>query len=218
MAHLDPTAKARREQMKVEDDLLRSPGPDVLQIAAMEHAPMWADILWLQIVQELGKPIDGELASFDRVQRWSNIAVDLDQKYYTVYYAAGVHLIVYAKRVRAAEKLLTKGMSFLPDRWEFPFLIGYAYYFHVGDPGMASKWWEKAMSLPDAPRFFPSLMARAMARAAARDSKNLEDAINAGVESLELILPTLDGPQKLDAEIRIKLFKSEKVLAEYDEG
>jgi hypothetical protein len=209
VAVVDEQAAVRRAQMRMDDDVLRSPGPDTLSLAAMEQAPMWADILWLQIVQELGKPAEGARASWDRVQRWSNIAVDLDEKYYTIYYAAAIQLITYANRGLAADDLLMKGRKALPNRWELPFLLGYTAYFLHGDATSAAEWWEEATRLPESPHFMPSLAARARYQAG--------DELGS-IAMLESMLESLEGTHRLDAEIRLKLLKTEPRLRAYDDA
>lgn len=204
---LDGLALERRNQLRLDEDVLRSPGPAVLKIVSMEHAPAWADIFWLQIVQELGKPVEGEQASYDRLQRWADIAVDLDEKYFTVYWASAINLICYAKRAESAESLLHKGRANLPDRWEFPFLLGYGEFFLRGDPEAAALWWEVAVPLPDSPRFMPSLIAR---------SRKFSGDERGAIEMLEMMLDTLEGPQREDAEMRLKILRSEIILGLYD--
>lgn len=206
---LDELHEDRRNSTKLDEGVLRSPGYDVLQIAAMEHQHAWADLFWLQVVQELGKPAEGAQASYDRLQRWSHIAVDLDPKYLTVYWASAINLIAFAKRANAAERLLLKGRQNLGFVWEFPFYIGYIDYFLRGDPVRASEWWQTAAVIPGAPRFLPSLAARALTHGG--DDASAEQLLLTMMESLE-------GPSREDAELRLKVLRSEPTLNAYDEA
>jgi hypothetical protein len=207
LSALDPLAEQRRHSTKLDEDVLRSPGYDAMQIVSMEHQHAVADLFWLQVVQELGRPIEGEQASYDRLQRWSHIAVDLDPKYYTVYWAAAINLISYARRAKAAEGLLLKGREALPLIWELPFFLGYLNYFLRGDPMIAAEWWHEAALTPGAPRFLPSLSARA----------RIHSGDEAGAEELLLsMMDTLEGPSREDAELRLKVIYSERVLHQYD--
>lgn len=203
---VDRDAELRRER-RVDDEVLASPGPAVLAIAGLEHRIAWSDVLWLQIVQELGKPLEGTEASYDRVERWANIAVDLDPKYFIVYYASAIHLIVYGERAQAADQLLQKARVIMPDRWELPFLLGYTAYFVHGEAAKAAELWEAAALLPDPPRFVPSLAARA--RYQAGDESG-------AIAMLESMLESLEGPHRDDVIIRLKILKSEPILAAYD--
>lgn len=202
---LDELARQRRE-MPLLEDVLRSPGPDLLALAAMEHAPAWADVLWLQIVQDLGARYT---ASYDRVERWANIAVDLDDRYFTVYYASAIHLLVYARRPEPVVVLLNKGRVALPDRWELPFLLGYNAYFLKGDPAEAADFWEAAAKLPGAARFIGPLAARARFQAGDEGG---------AIAMLESMLDYLEGPALDDARIRLKMLRSEPILQAYDQA
>lgn len=205
VAVLDDLAAKRREAPLLED-VLRSPGPDLLSIVAMEHSASWADVVWLQIVQDLGARYT---ASYDRVERWGNIAVDLDPRYFAVYYASAVHLLVYGRRVEAVEALLTKGRGALPERWELPFLLGYNAYFLEGNAERAALEWETAARLPGAPRFAASLAARARAQAGDEEG---------AIAMLETLMEQLEGPALDDARIRHKILRSERILRAYDDG
>lgn len=201
---------ARRRSVRVPDDVLASPGPDLLRLVTFEYANAWADLVWLAIVQELGeRPAAEATASWDRVERWANIAVDLDPRYFAVYYASAVQLVVWAKRAEPADRLLVKGRAYLPERWELPFLLGYNAYFLHGDPIAAAELWETAVPLPDSPRFMPSLAARARFQSGDEAGATLV---------LETMIDSLDGPQRIDAEIRLKLLKSENRFRIYDEA
>ncbi|MBK8014336.1 MAG: hypothetical protein IPK13_23680 [Deltaproteobacteria bacterium] len=203
---VDPDAALRRDRREPQDVLL-SPGPDILQLAALEHPSAWADVLWLGIVQELGRKLEGTETNWDRLERWSNIATDLDPRYFVVYYGSSIHLSVYARRIDASDQLAQKGMRALPRRWEFPFLLGYNAYFSHGYADLAADYWRAAAAEPDSPRFLPSLAARAQFQAGDEDG---------AVEMLKTFAEVLTGPQREDAELRLKLFQSEFRMRKYD--
>ncbi|MCK6552764.1 hypothetical protein L6R52_43475 [Myxococcota bacterium] len=205
VAVVDELAQARR-QARHGDDVLRSPGPELLALASLEHEPAWADVLWLQIVQDLGAR---SAASYDRVERWANIAVDLDPRYFNVYYASSVHLLVYARRIEAVDALLEKGVRNLPNQWELPFLLGYNAYFMKGNAEEAAVRWEAAAKLPNAARFVASLAARA--RAQAGDEQG-------AIAMLRSMMEYLSGPALDDAKIRLKILESEATLRAYDDA
>jgi hypothetical protein len=122
-----------------------------------------------------------------------------------------VQLTVYARDAAASDRLLRKGRGHLPDAWPLPFLLGYNAYFLHGDALAAAEHWREAAGLPDAPRFVPSLAARAQAQAG--------DTLGAEAMLLELIeAGALEGPQLEDAEIRLKILRSEPILRAYDEA
>ncbi len=210
-ALVDGQALRRARADLAVGDLLLSPGPAALAAASLEHPLAWADLFWLDIVQEFGRPLDGEKPAFARIARWADIATDLDPRYFAVYHATAIQLTVYARDAVASDRLLEKGYRALEDAWPLPFLLGYNAFFLHGDPEAAARWWFEAARLPDAPRFVPSLAARARVQAG--------DDLGAESMLLELIeTGALEGPQLEDAQIRLKILRSEPALRAYDEA
>jgi hypothetical protein len=206
---VDEQARVDRENNRLREEVLSSPGPETLRVASLEHPLLAADLLWLQIVQDIGRPIEGGEANYDRLQRWADVAVDLDPRYFTIYHAAAIQLMVFAKRPDAAEALLMKGRRVFPEAWELPFLLGYNAYFLHGDPESAAEWWEETTRLPNIPHFVPSLAARARFQAG--------DELQA-IAMLESMVEFLEGPHREDAVIRLKLLRSEPRLRLYDQA
>ena len=207
---VDEFARERRE-VRFEEDFLKSPGKNVLSLASMGHALGWADVFWLGVVQELASPTTGKEGetAFDRIQRWTHIAVDLDPRYFTVYHSAAVHLTAYGRRADASDEIIYKGQKHIPRRWEFPFLLGYNDYFIRADGQSAAEHWEEAIHKPASPPFLPSLVARAKVHGGSPTAEAV-----AILEELLEFLP--DGPQREDAVIRLKILKSEPRLALFD--
>lgn len=206
---IDPQAE-RRSAQRSDEDFLSSPGPDILRIATFEHRLAWADVMWLGIVQELAKPFEGTEGSWDRVQRWSNIAVDLDPRYLTVYHTVAIHLSVYAKRVEPSNHLLLKGRAALPEAWEIPFVLGYNAYFLASDADAGADWMAIAAKLPGSPRHLAPLAGRMKFQAG-----NEQEAI----EMLEMMLEsTPEGPTRDAIQERLLLLRSEARLRLFDDG
>lgn len=201
----------KRAAISMDDDMLKSPGPDVLSAVSMGHRSALADVTWLSIVQELGSNSQRTNPSYDRLQRWAHIATDLDPRYFVVYYASAIHLMALAKRSNAAGDILSKGRRHIPERWELPFFQGYNAYFLEGDPIKAQSFWKEALPLKNVPRFVPSLIARAKVQ-----SDDPERALPSAIQLLQQMLPALQGPHRRDAEIRIKILKTEIYLFKYD--
>ena len=179
----------------------------VLDALALEHALAGADALWLTIVQEFGKAIEGLTVDDNAVIGWADAATDLDDKYLTVYHSVAINLSVYSRLVDESDRILAKGRAALPNEWPLPFMVGYNAYFLRGDAAAATKAWREASQLPRAPRFLLSLAARSLYQAG--DPRGAE-------QMLVDMLPALSGPARRDAEVRLKMFRSEPILAEYD--
>jgi hypothetical protein len=208
LSYLDE-AQLRRELDERVGDALISPGPAVLQAASLQHSLAMSDLFWLGIVQTFARPELGDVG-FDRIERWAEIVTDLDPSFFVAYHASAIHLTVYGARADASDRLLLKGREHLPTAWQLPFLLGYNAYFLHGDALEASEHWATSASLPDVPRFVPSLAARA--RFQAGDPLAAEQLL---VDMLEW-LP--DGPHRDDAVIRLKMLRSEPILTLYDQA
>lgn len=187
---------------------LMSPGPEVLSAVTFGHSLMAADLFWLGVVQEFGfqgdRPVD-----FAKTYAWTDITTDLDPEYFIAYYATAINLTSYAKDADRSDKLLMKGRKRLPDAWQFPMLMGYNAYFVRGDALAASDLWFGTSLMPGAPRYVASLAARA---------RNHTGDSEGAIDLLLTLIPSLEGAAREDAEIRLKIFRSEPILSAYDEA
>lgn len=210
IAVVDPQAETRHNR-PLPKAALESPGPEILHLVSFEQRHGVADLVWLGIVEELGSsPKEHQVASWDWIEREARIGTDLDPKYFIIYYASAVQLTAWAQDADRSDSIASRGKAALPLRWEFPFLLGYNAYFLRKNGILASDHWNDAVLLPDAPRFMPSLAARARFHG--------DDELGA-IQMLEEMLTFLqDGPQREDAETRLQLLKSEFRERSYDEA
>ncbi len=61
-------------------------------------------------------------------------------------------------------------MEAYPGKWEYPFYIGFNYYYHEGNPSAAIPYIEKAAQLPKAPAFVQSLVGTLYAKAGKKET------------------------------------------------
>ncbi len=99
-----------------------------------------------------------------------DVITTLDPQYAYAYYAGGVILGDLANRPDLSIRLLEKGVSANPAVWNIPFLLGYNYYFLLGDPAKGAEYIMKAASLPDGPSYLPGLATRMAAEAGSPDT------------------------------------------------
>lgn len=203
---VDPAFMSRRTEA-VDQDLLKSPGGPVLAIVTFEHNLGAADVTWMAIVQELGRAISLPDAVWDRVERWSTIATDLDPRYFTVYHSVALNLSAWARRADASDRVSLRGVAALPERWEFRLVLGFNAYFLHGDAALASDYIAEASRFPDAPPFLASLAGRMRYQAG--------DEFGA-IRLLETMIESLDGRAREEAETRLAILRSEPILKAYD--
>ena len=94
----------------------------------------------------------------------------LDPQYAYAYYVGGNVLGDLANRPDLSIRLLEKGVQANPAVWNIPFLLGYNYYFLVGDPAKGAEYIMKAASLPDGPAYLPGLATRMASEAWSPDT------------------------------------------------
>lgn len=202
---LDPAYEARTTRESFADQL-ESPGPTVLALVAAEHGLAWADLLWLSIVQETGRAATNREIRGGFLRRWADVATDLDPRYYQVYYGTAVNLTAYLEDADGSDALLEKGRRHI-DQWTLPFLRGYNEYFLRADPEAAAQLWEAATHMPGSPHYLAALASRARYQAGEPD---------AAERMLEDLIEVLDGLAQRTAMDRLKAFRSEKILLQYD--
>ena len=151
------------------EGLAQLPKGEYLKPALLGYHHLGADLLWLRLIQVIGKK-----GNSDDEYEWMYHALDvvttLDPQYAYAYYAGGVTLGDLANRPDLSNQLLEKGVHANPDVWNIPFLLGYNYYFLLGDPAKGAEYIMQAARLPDGPSYLPGLATRMAAEAGNPDT------------------------------------------------
>ena len=145
-------------------DLANLPKGEYLKPAMLGYHQLGADLLWLKLVQVMG-----EKRNTSDEYEWMYEALDvittLDPQYAYAYYVGGVTLGDLAQRPDLSNRLLAKGAEANSTVWHIPFLLGYNYYFLLGDPEKGAEFIMRASTLPDRPAYLPGLATRLAAEA-----------------------------------------------------
>jgi tetratricopeptide (TPR) repeat protein len=152
-----------RTVMQIEG-LAQLPKGDYLKPALLGYHHLGADALWLRFVQVVGKKRNTE-DEYEWMYHALDVLTTLDPQYAYAYYAGGVILGDLANRPDLSNQLLEKGFKANPDVWNIPFLLGYNYYFLLGDPAKGAEFIMQAARLPDGPSYLPGLATRMAAEA-----------------------------------------------------
>jgi tetratricopeptide (TPR) repeat protein len=151
------------------EGLAQLPKGEYLKPALLGYHHLGADILWLKLVQVVGKKRN----SADEYE-WMYHALDvitmLDPQYAYAYYVGGIILGDLANRPDLSIRLLEKGVTENPNVWNIPFLLGYNHYFLLGDPAKGAEYIMRAARLPDGPSYLPGLATRMAAEAGSPDT------------------------------------------------
>jgi tetratricopeptide (TPR) repeat protein len=135
-----------------------------LKPALLGYHHLGADILWLRLVQVIGKKRNSE-DEYEWIYHALDVVTMLDPQYAYAYYAGGVILGELANRPDLSNRLLERGVKANPDEWNIPFLLGYNHYFLLGDPAKGAQYIMQAASLPGGPSYLPGLATRMAAEA-----------------------------------------------------
>ncbi len=141
------------------EDLAQLPRGEVLRPALLGYHHLGADILWLRMLQVLGKKhnsVDEHVWLYHAM----DVITTLDPLYAYVYYVGGVVLTELAGRVDLSNQLLEKGHAANPNEWNLPFLLGYNYYFVLNQPAKGADYISRAAKIPGGPGFLPGLATR----------------------------------------------------------
>ena len=151
------------------EGLAQLPQGEYLKPALLGYHHLGADLLWLRLVQVIGKKGNSE-DEYEWMYHALDVLTTLDPQYAYAYYAGGVILGDIANRPDLSIRLLEKGANANPEVWNIPFLLGYNYYFLLGDPAKGAEYIMKAASLPDGPSYLPGLATRLAAEAGSPDT------------------------------------------------
>jgi tetratricopeptide (TPR) repeat protein len=144
--------------------LAQLPKGEYLKPAVLGYHHLGADILWLRLLQVVGKK-QNSVDEYEWMYHALDVITTLDPQYAYAYYVGGNILGDLANRPDLSNRLLEKGSDANPDVWYIPFLLGYNYYFLLDDPAKGAEYIMKAGSLPDRPAYLPGLATRMAAEA-----------------------------------------------------
>ena len=145
------------------------PKGEYLKMAALGYCQLVADMLWLQVVQQMGvreQTSEGYLW----IYRATDTLTDLDPKFAYAYQAVGSVLGVWGGRPRESVAILRKGIEHNPTVWELPFFVGYDYFYELQDMTSAAAYFKMASELPGAPKYLSGLTARMLVQAGNPDA------------------------------------------------
>lgn len=184
------------------EELANLPRGEYLKPALLGYHNLGADVLWLRLLQVIGKR-QNTSDEYEWIYHTMDVITTLDPQYDYVYYVGGVVLTNVANRVDLSNRLLEKGFKENPTVWNIPFLLGYNHYFILSDAAKASEYIAAAARLSGGPAYLPGLASRMYAEA-----NNPETAL----QFLEAL-----WRQTQDAEMRVVLEKRAKeVMIERD--
>lgn len=153
--------------MRIEE-LAQLPRGEYLKPALLGYHHLGADILWMRMLQVLGKK-KNSADEYEWLYHALDVITTLDPQYAYAYYVGGVALTNLADRVDLSSRLLEKGRKENPSEWNLPFLLGYNHYFLLGDAAKGAEYIGRAARTTGAPSFLSGLATRMYAEAGSPD-------------------------------------------------
>ena len=146
------------------EELAELPRGAVLRPAFLGYHHLGADVLWLRLLQVIGKKRNSA-EEYEWIYHALDVITTLDPQYDYAYYVGGVVLANLAGRVDLSNRLLDKGFKENPTVWNIPFLLGYNHYFILADAAKAADYIAAAARLFDSPSYLPGIATRMYAEA-----------------------------------------------------
>ena len=170
MISLQKALDRRLDHTLIETEQLGSlPKAEYLKPAMLGYHHLGADLLWLRLVQVVGKR-SNTAHEYEWLYHALDVITDLDPQYDYAYQVGGIVLTHLANRPDLSNKLLAKGLEPNPTVWQIPFYIGFNYYFYLHDPGYAAEYIARASRIPGPPPFMALLATQLYAEAGNPDT------------------------------------------------
>jgi hypothetical protein len=147
-----PAADERTAPVVVRGELGR--------LSALGFEALVADYHWLRAVQVVGHEKADLIGAAPILQRLVEAVVELDPFVDHPYRFATLWLTHSPEQVRAANRLLERGVAYHPDDWRNRFYLSFNHFFYLGDVEAAARELAPAVGLPGTPPYLPRLLAR----------------------------------------------------------
>lgn len=145
------------------------PSGEFLRHFTFGFSQIVADYFWIKTISYFGDHLMSD-HQYPWLYHILDLVTTLDPAFRSPYYFGGVILSMEANQVEQSTMLLTKAMRYHPQVWEFPFFIGFNYWYHYNNPGKAAPFLELAARLPGAPAYLKTFAARLYSESGQKDA------------------------------------------------
>lgn len=170
-------ARDRLYAQEVADTrLLYLESPAVAGRLALEYDAVAADIYWMRAVVHYGgdRLSTGGDRRFELLAPLLELTTSLDPFFRIAYRFGAIFLAEPPPggpgRFDLAEQLLRKGMTANPNQWQYPYDLGFLYFWRKQDGRTAAEWFQRASTMPGAPEWLDPLAAGMLARGGDRQA------------------------------------------------
>ncbi len=128
----------------------------LLKILALNNDLILADLFYIKSLLYTGEYLNTQDTYW--LYTYFDTITDLDPVFQYAYISGGITLSVFCYNGELSNRILLKGYNHFKDDWRIPFLIGYNYYYELGNFVEGAKFIEVASRVNGAP-FWLSLLA-----------------------------------------------------------
>jgi hypothetical protein len=161
--------------------------PRLAGIATFGFDALVGDYRWLQAVQLVGRENADLVGSAPAIQNLVEAVVEVDPFVDHPYRFASLWLVNDPEQVRAANRILERGIAYHPNEWRNRFYLSFNHFFYLGDAAAAARELERAVDLPGAPMYLGRLLARL---------RSEKDGLEAAAGYLTELIQQTDDPWK----------------------
>jgi tetratricopeptide (TPR) repeat protein len=167
-----PAAVAGEPMLYVES-------PETMKRLTLSYSGLAADVYWIRAIQYFGsvRRSHDPHKTYGLLYPLLNIATSLDPRFNIAYRFGAIFLCEPPPggpgRPDQAIALLEKGISVMPERWQYYQDLGYVHYWARQDYNAAASWFSKASEVPGAPWFLKPLAAHTLAAGGNRQTARI---------------------------------------------
>ena len=136
------------------------PDPELARIFSLGFGAAIADFYWLQAIQAVGGDVQMTPELGQHLGKLIDVVTTLNPRVDHPYRFAAIWMTESEENVRAANRLLRRGIEFHPDEWRNYFYLGFNHFFYLLENQRAGEMLERASTMPGAPRYLARLSAR----------------------------------------------------------
>lgn len=136
------------------------PEPAHAQLGSLGFDTVLADYYWLEALQVVGGEKGDTARHAATIGEMVDLITTLDPWGGAPYRFAAVWLTDSKQSVRTANRLLERGIEYIPTEWRNPYYLGFNYFFYLEENAKAADAFESALRLEGAPRYLGALVAR----------------------------------------------------------
>jgi hypothetical protein len=175
------------------------------RLASFGHRLLVADFFWLKLVQYVGETVMAKEDRWQALYPLADLVTDLDPRHGYAYQVAGSNLAGLAHRYGEADRILTKGIENLPDRWQLYWMQSVNKFLFEGDYAEGAAYARKAAEVGKKPHL--ALLASNLSLVADTD-----DEYRAATAVLQESLKLADQPEMRE-QLERRLIKVQTYLA-----